>query len=488
MLQDNVLKKNMERLMKKILLINEKKEFENVSAGWPHLGLVSIATVLKRAGFTVRVIDYAFLKNSQPLNNIIKIYNPDVIGFSLYTTTWSKYDKILNDIERVFKGVVIVGGPHATLYYKDLLEDKRIDYIFKGEAEEKIVEVCSKCVKNEIPEIIECGFVDVKEMEWIDYSVADQYEKIEEVGIQLERGCPFNCSFCSVRKISSRRVRYRKIQTCIQELHECKKIMPKLESVRIVDDCPSFHLEKFKEFVRAFIQDFPELRINIQHLRADQVDEEMLLLLKKARVRSFTLGVESANPEVFKYVDKGESLEEIEQTALLVKKIGVPLTLAFVIGLPESTYEKEKDSLDFAKRIKPREIYWNMCLPHKGTRVWDWYQENGTIYEGRNPSTLIDFNLEFDSPRAETPQFSIYERERAWVRAVLETKSFRFRFSLLPRIFELGRKYELMPSVASLFLNSNNLKLICRDIALHILKSTGLLETVRRYWYTFKYQ
>lgn len=39
--------------MKKVLLINLKKQFENVRAGWPHLGLVSIGSVLKKAGFEV---------------------------------------------------------------------------------------------------------------------------------------------------------------------------------------------------------------------------------------------------------------------------------------------------------------------------------------------------------------------------------------------------------------------------------------------------
>ncbi len=465
--------------MKKILLVNERKEFENVNAGWPHLGLVSIGTTLKRYGFEVQVVDYAFINERVELEDLYKAFNPDIIGFSLYTTTWPKYDQILTEISSYSKAMVIVGGPHATLYYQDLIKDPRIDVIVTGEVEERIVEICNTITKSDSAKVIHCRYADIRNLYRLDYTVALQYEKAIEIGIQLERGCPFNCSFCSVGHISSRKVRYRNIDECIIEIDEALKVMPYLQTVRVIDDCPSFQIGIFKEFMQKFIKNFPNLRINIQHLRADQVDEEMLILLKKAHVKSLTLGVESANPEVFKFVDKGETLEQIEKAALMIKKMGIPVTLAFVLGLPLSDYKKEEDSLRFAKKIKPNEIYWNMCVPHKGTRVWGWFQEHGKIYPDRNSSTLIDFNLQFDTPCAEANNFILYERERSWVRAVLETKSFRFRFSLLPRIFVLGRRYHLMPSVGRLFLNLHNLKYMGRDLIANVLKYFGLIDIAR---------
>jgi anaerobic magnesium-protoporphyrin IX monomethyl ester cyclase len=466
--------------VKKVLLINERKDFENVSAGWPHLGLVSLGTVLKRQGFEVKVLDMAFVKDKRDARAFVREYAPDIVGLSLYTTTWPKYDALLDAIAGGSAPVIITGGPHASLYYPELLKDPRIDYVVTGEAEEKIVQLCSVARKNPRAEVIHCGYIDVRNVKSLDYSVAYQYERAVEIGIQVERGCPFNCSFCLVKNISSRKVRYRDIDQCIKEVAEATAMMPQLHTIRIIDDCPSFRLDLFKEFMTKFLRSFPHLRINIQHLRADQVDEEMLLLLRKAHVRSLTLGVESANPEVFEFVDKGETLEEIENAALMIKRLGMRVSLAFVLGLPKADYRKEEDSLRFAKRIRPHEIYWNMCYPHKGTQVWDWFSEHGTLHAGRNPSTLIDFNLQFDSPCAETREYPVFDRERAWVRAVIETKSFHFRFSLLPRLFSLAGKYRLWPSVGRLLCDPHNLRYLARDVGLNTLEVFRLTEPIRR--------
>jgi anaerobic magnesium-protoporphyrin IX monomethyl ester cyclase len=461
-------------MAKKVLLISLNKEFENVKAGWPHLGLIDVGTALKKGGYEVLVVDYAFQLDAPPVRHFCEQFKPDIIGLSLYTSTWERYDKLLGELPHFTNAVIMVGGPHTSLNHDELAKDNRINYIITGEVEEKICAICQDARKTEKPEVIHCGYIDIKNLLPADFSIAYRYDQIIERGVQLSRGCPYKCSFCQIRIIASRKVRYREIDDCIMEIESQLKLMPHLQVVRVIDDCPSFRLDLFKDFIRKFIQHFPHLSINIQHLRADQIDEEAADLLKKAHIQSVTIGVESANPVVYEHVQKAETLDEIEKACRLVKKKGIRLYLAFIVGLPLSNYEREKDSLDFAKKIKPYTVYWNMLIPYKGSRAWEWFQENGRVFTEKTGTTLTDSNLRFDRPSAETDDFPIRSRERAMVRAVLETKAFPFRLRLIPRILQLAGEYHLWQSVCYLFFNWYNFKSILADLVdYHLIGKIG---------------
>jgi len=450
--------------MKKVLLINLKKQFENVRAGWPHLGLVSIGSVLKKAGFEVLVLDYAYNIEAPDIKVFFDKFKPDIIGLSLYTSTWNVCDKAIDELHGLTEAVIMVGGPHASLNYEELLKKQGIDYIFTGEAEEKILDVCMNAKRNKHPEIVNCGYVDINKILKPDFRICYEYGNIKEVGFQLSRGCPYGCIYCQVKIIASRKIRYRNINLSLEDIENNRNILPNLKTVRIVDDCPSLRLDLFKDFVRKFIDKFPELSLSLTHLRADQIDTEALSLLKKAGCRAITIGVESGNTEVFNFIKKGAKIEALEKGCQLIKENGLLLYLAFIVGLPYSNYAREKNSLDLAKRINPYYIYWNMLIPFKGTEVYDWFEKHGKIYHDKFGTTLIDNNLQFDGAYVETEDFSLKDRERAQIRAVFETKAFPFRLKLIPRIFYLGHKYRVWPSVFYLFFNPRSLIKVSLDV------------------------
>lgn len=466
--------------MKKILLVNLKKKFENVNPGWPHLGLVSLGSVLKNADFEVVVVDYAYTPEAPDLKAFCEQFKPDILGLSIYTSVWDRYDKLIDELPEYFNAVVMIGGPHASLRFEELSKDKRLDYIFTGEAEEKIVDICLNARKQQEPEVVHCRYVDVKSVPLLNFAICHGHEKIKERGFQLSRGCPYQCTFCQIKIIASRKIRYQNIDHCIKDIEESLDVLPELKTVRIVDDCPSLRLDLFKAFIRKFIEKFPQLTLSLMHLRADQVDAEALSLLKKAGLVALTIGIESGNPEVFNFIKKGTKLEKLEKGCQVIKDSGLLLYLAFIIGLPRSTYESEKDSIDFAKRVNPYYIYWNMLIPFRGTEAGDWLEKNGRIYPEKYGATLIDSNLQFDGASAETDDYPLWDRERAQIRAVLETKAFPFRLKLIPRILSLGYEYRLWPSVAYLFFYPRSTVKIVLDVVENDILKPYLLPALKR--------
>jgi hypothetical protein len=120
------------------------------------------------------------------------------------------------------------------------------------------------------------------------------------------------------------------------------------------------------------------------------------------------------------------------------------LCLCFVIGLEEDSLEKTKYSINLAKELKPDHIYWNMITPFRGTRIREWYDMYGKVFDVINHSSWVDGDFMCDEPCAETPDFSIEERKKAYLMAILETNDTRLRLWHIPRLIPYVIKYKLL--------------------------------------------
>jgi radical SAM superfamily enzyme YgiQ (UPF0313 family) len=421
---------------KKILLFNAKRDKCDNSS--PHLGLAMIAGVLVEDGNNVLVVDYQFKPDAPSEISIIKQFKPDVIGITLYTATMKEADIIIDNISS-FNIPIMVGGPHATLYPDDLVN--KVDYIVVGEAENIITKLVRNAELQSEAQIIRSEAPDPKNLPYPDFNAFLGYEDIFIYPLLTSRGCPYNCSFCAVRFVSTREWRPRLPQECINELINAKKTLKNIDSVIIYDDNPMFRKVHIKNFLKLYLENEINLPLTVINTRADSLDNEMLTLLKKAKCPSIGIGVESGNPEVFNKICKGETLDDIVKVSKLIKKQKIPLSLCFVIGLEGDSYDKIRSSIDFAKKIKPDHIYWNMITPFKGTKIREWYDKNGKVFDLVNRSSYVDGDFMCEEPCAETPEFTLDERKKAYILAILKTNDNRLRLFDIPRLFPYIKEY-----------------------------------------------
>ncbi len=415
----------------KVLFINAKRKTCVVSI--PHLGLAMLAGVLKKARHEVLIVDYQLRHKAPSIEKFISEFGPDVIGLSMYTATTNECDELLDKVKN--SGIpILVGGPHATFYDKELQEDNRIDYVCKGEFEDKIVEVVENAKKEPKVKVVEGSLPDLKKLPFPDFKAFYEYEKIRSYPMTTSRGCPYNCSFCPVYLISQRKWRTREPKDCIKELKKAgKEISPYLH-VLIQDDNAIVGKRHIKEFLERFLRAGLEktMRLAITNIRADSIEEELLGLLKKANCGSIGLGVEHGNAKVFEMIDKGESLEDIRKAARIVKNQGMQLSFCFVIGLPGDNLRRIKDSIKLANEFKTEGNYWNMVIPYKGTRVRDWFEKHGTLYNEIGLTSLTDGDFRCEEPCVETPDFSRNDRKKAHYMCLLETADERLKLRRVP--------------------------------------------------------
>jgi len=436
----------------RVLLFNARRRSEAAVGNWPHLGLTVVATALKAAGHTPLVVDYCFTRSRPPdPAEFVASFRPDAVGLSIYTSAHDEAMHLATGIRRVFDGPMVAGGPHAALYADDLAADRRWAKVVAGEADLVAARAFEEALGGNGDSVITAAPPQGDRIPSPEFCLAFGHERMTWLPVQLSRGCPFGCSFCEVHKIASRRVRKRSVDAVLAEIRKAAETFIQLKAVRVVDDCPLADVPRFKRFLRGFLAMESGARLYIDNLRADQLDDETMHLLKQAGIYHVCFGVESGDPDVFRRIGKGESLQDIERACTLVRRHGVPLELCFVLGLPGATRRRDLRSLEFARRTGARAIYWNMVVPHRGTRVREWFARHGRLFPEMGASSLVDSNLQVALPVAETYDYPRRERARVWIRCVLETASFRFRLPLLPRMVLLAGRHRLWPSLAECF-------------------------------------
>jgi radical SAM superfamily enzyme YgiQ (UPF0313 family) len=459
---------------KKILLINPKRR--NVRFTFPHNGLATLAAILKKRGHDVLVVDYAFLFEDQKtdISFFINKFKPDIIGISIYTPNANEGNEILSRVYEISPETpLMVGGPHATLYTHLFEKDKRIDYIFRGEAELAIIKIVESAKKEKSPKIVESKEIVYK------------WQSMTNYPIMTSRGCPNQCSFCASAGLSYRRWRPREPEACIRELELAQKdISPNLKFI-VFDDNPTVDKKRFCKFLDLYSKKI-KAELVIVNTRADGIDDTLLGLLKKCRVGLILIGVEHAHPEVFKLINKGETLEQIEKACKLVKKYKLRLAISFIIGLPGDNLERMRVCIEFAKRVKADQYSINQICPYRYSRARQWFEENNAkLYNevGYDAQPLTRFECE--TPIVETPDFTRKEREKAFYMFLFGVADQRLKLKELPKILSIAKKYSLYPEFFSwlpygiLTELKTQRKLI--EGALSIYRNYGFVYLIKRY-------
>jgi len=422
--------------MSKVLLISPALWVENM----PRYALGILSAILKTHGHIVKVADYAFSRNVPAINRIISEFKPDVIGISMLSSAQSAWSQAINDIRSIDKGIpIIAGGPHVSVASEELLGNTNIDYLVIGEADEIICNLVESAHRQNFPVVIpRPPLPDVDALPFPDYRTFIGYEEMRKYPLLTSRGCPYSCNFCAVGIVCSREHRPRKIELVVEEL-KCAKVYKNVISFLLIDDSFNTNRQRGKELLRKILEsrsrgDFDYLLFSLGNFRADSVDEELLLLVKKLGGDIIWLGVESADEEVFNMIKKGETLNDITHACRLASRFKMKIILNFIIGLPKDSFEKTYTSILFARKLRAYRVGWNILVAYKGTAARDWFKENGVV-TGEYPPTIFGglFGL---TVNAYTADFSSEDRLNAWRLARIVTGEAKFwpNISLLYRI------------------------------------------------------
>jgi anaerobic magnesium-protoporphyrin IX monomethyl ester cyclase len=324
-------------------------------------------------------------------------FDPQVFGLSVKTFSTDICRHILKRVETHRPRVTtIVGGPHITLDGISFIQENAIDFGVQGEGEYTALQLCDALEDNRPVENVK-GLIywrngqpaltqaaeAIRDLDALPFPFYDHFSSVSDYGgsipeypLLTSRGCPYQCSYCSMPQIMGEKWRAHSPSRVIQELHHAKE---KYGSTRftIVDDNFTLNLSRVENICDRLISDHLKLTWNSQNgIRADRIDRDLATKMRRSGCRHVWIGIESADEKVFAAINKGERLDSIRKGIGHLKKAGIRVGGFFIVGLPESTRESDLKSIDFAKK-NGIDGWWFNFVPYPRTTAMKWVQAHG---------------------------------------------------------------------------------------------------------------
>ena len=174
-------------------------------------------------------------------------------------------------------------------------------------------------------------------------------------------GCPNDCVFCNQKSISGQQKMITKediIKTINFYLENIKDKEAKKEVAFFGGSFTGIDVDKQEEFLQTaykFIKDgkIDSIRVST---RPDYINKDILKRLKKYKVRTIELGVQSANDYILKQSHRGHTFEDVKKASKLIRWYGFNLGHQMMVGLPESTRLDEINTAKELIKLKPKMI------------------------------------------------------------------------------------------------------------------------------------
>jgi len=179
--------------------------------------------------------------------------------------------------------------------------------------------------------------------------------------IEVGRGCPHGCRFCSAGYIY-RPPRFRPIDRLAQSIEQGTRLTDRIGLVgAAVSDLPDIEklCDKFND---------QNIRISFSSLRADRLTPGLLATLKKSNVKTATIAPEVGSERMRRVINKGITEDDVLTAATKLVENGIPnLKLYFMVGLPGETDEDIEAIIHLVKQIKHQFLASSRARRHIGT-------------------------------------------------------------------------------------------------------------------------
>ena len=383
----------------------------------PRLGVLILGTMMRQRGWDVEVyvedlrrIDYEAISSA------------DLVGISTITSTAPRAYAIADKI-RAMGIPVLMGGPHVTFLADEALE--HADFVIRGEGERPLTAfidafeaggdfsaVPSLSSRAADGRIVHHPILpmesDLDAIPYPDFSLLKPDPRRRKfpppIPIQTSRGCPFDCSFCSVTGMFGKAYRFRSTENIIEELRRYNH--PKT-TVFFYDDNFAANRKRTKELLQAMIREGFKFQWTTQ-VRADFArDVELVRLMREAGCHTVYIGFESANPRSLDGMKKKQTLADLVRAAKVLRRHGILIHGMFVLGFDEDDWPSVKKTVRFAKKSRLSTTQFLILTPLPGSEFYE-------RMASENRLRFRDWAL-YDAQHVvfEPARFSLFELQKA---------------------------------------------------------------------------
>ena len=345
----------------------------------PPNGLLYIAAVLKRHGCQVRLIDgIQQFVTARDIMAEIESFRPEMVGLSVATIAFYRAASVARIIKERYPDItVVVGGPDVSARLSDYqgnMDQYPFDVAVYGEGEDTVVELVDGLEAGrdlrEIKGLVTLengkGLITpprpyIKDLDGLPlparHLLSDNtvyrpnlltYKRRPWTTMITSRGCPNQCTFCD-RSVFGTRYRFRSARNVFDEIRLLSDKYG-IREVSFMDDTFTIHRSRVEELCDLMIASGLDVAW-MCFARANNLTQELLARMRRAGCWMISLGIETGHQPILDLIQKGITLEQVEQTVAWANEAGIAVRGLFMLGLPTETKQSITKTIDFARRL-----------------------------------------------------------------------------------------------------------------------------------------
>ena len=373
-----------------VSIVNVKESRWNRYRVWKPLSLMVLA------GLTPPEWEILIVDENLGAPDYTAMPRPDLVGITAFTSQANRAYEVATHFRRL--GVpVVMGGIHATMCMDEVME--RVDSVVTGEAEGIWSQVLKDARNGGLKRRYDGELARISDVPIARHDLLDTGYACG--AIQTTRGCPLNCSFCSVTAFNGAHYRQRSIADVVREFQLIRE-----KHVLVVDDnligTRREHIARAKDLFHAMAQ------ANLRKQWVAQAginfadDEELLALAAKAGCSGVFIGFESPTPEGLLELGKKFNLQKGRDFCASVRRIqrhGILVVGSFIIGLDIDEPGIGKRIAEAARRYGVDNLNALFLTPLPGTVLWDRMKSEDRIPLDTFPEDWKYYTLTFPVAR-----------------------------------------------------------------------------------------
>jgi len=380
----------------------------------PQLGVLTLAAVLEHIGVLPELVNldrwyYQYLEQfgSRGLQDFpvwiapeIIASDSDIYGFGSICSSYPLTIRIAERIKRLKPSATILfGGPQASAVdLPTLAAFPFVDFILRGEAEQTLPRFLEEWsgrrdfgavaglswrspfgpVRNADAPLIE----DLDCLPIPAYHLTDDLADAPYAPLELGRGCPFSCTFCSTNDFFRRRFRIKSPARMLSEMQTIRDAYG-LTSFDLTHDMFTVDRKRVVAFCRHLIESGEKFAWSCS-ARTDCVDEELIELMAAAGCDSMFFGVESGSRRLQRIIDKDLDPDRAKVMVTCAERFGIETTVSLITGFPEENMDDVRDTAAVymhAMRHPGALPQLNLLAPLAGTPLYSRYKDQLVLEE-----------------------------------------------------------------------------------------------------------
>ena len=334
------------------------------------------------------------------IKEYVEDIKPDIVGISAaYSALAADSHEVAKLVKQVNPEIFIVfGGAHASSLPKLVLQDQNVDAVAVGEGEATLLELVqalenSKGVyrvpgtlireNNDIvinkprPYIEDLDSLPFPARHLLPMDVYIQRPKFmrdfslrqPRASLVSSRGCPRNCTFCSIHSVWGHKWRKRNAFKVVDEIEFLVNEYG-IREISFMDDNLTLDKQRMLDICDEIIRRKLDIRwCTPNGVAIWTLDKELLTKMKASGCWKLTFGIESASPETQKFIGKLIDLEQANEIIKQANSLGMWTHSTFIIGFPYETMSDIDQTIKYAVDSDLDIAVFFVATPYPGSKL-----------------------------------------------------------------------------------------------------------------------